>query len=113
MSAFKPLAKQSAFLGPCVETITFENVLARPQVVSPLMLLHSLIFYLTFQLSDAELFFYRQMLIVSLLDLDSRGIESTAFSFFPSFLTTQLILYLVQMLSCTQFLGYTYFVTCL
>ncbi|KAG5116016.1 hypothetical protein JHK84_042129 [Glycine max] len=48
MSAFKPLAKQSAFLGPCVETITFENVLARPQV----------------------------------------------------------------MLSCTQFLGYTYFVTC-
>ncbi|KAH1146445.1 hypothetical protein GYH30_041881 [Glycine max] len=33
MSAFKPLAKQSAFLGPCVETITFENVLARPQVV--------------------------------------------------------------------------------
>ncbi|KAH1208478.1 putative protein arginine N-methyltransferase 6 [Glycine max] len=33
MSAFKPLAIQCAFLEPCVETITPENLLAKQQVV--------------------------------------------------------------------------------
>lgn len=42
------------------------------------------------------IFFYQQMLIVSLLVFVSRGTQSATFSFFPYFLRTPSILYLLQ-----------------
>lgn len=56
VSAMLSLAKQCAFEEPSVETITGENILTWPHVVSPLVLLWLLNFLdFSLQLSDAEI----------------------------------------------------------